>query len=79
LKKILFDINLSEGVKIGFYIKSLFVDLGMGFFLIRFDSRTGFEDVLKGGPWFIGEHFLSLKPWVPNFRASEASVSSVAI
>jgi hypothetical protein len=29
------------------------VDIGMGFFLIRFDSRSGFEEVLKGGPWFI--------------------------
>uniref|UniRef100_A0A2N9GVI8 Reverse transcriptase domain-containing protein n=1 Tax=Fagus sylvatica TaxID=28930 RepID=A0A2N9GVI8_FAGSY len=55
------------------------VDLGLGFFLIRFESKEGFEDVLKGGPWFIGEHFLSLRPWVPNFRASEASVSSVAV
>ena len=55
------------------------VDLGLGFFLIRFDSQSGFEDVLKGGPWFIGEHFLSLRPWVPNFRASEASVKTVAI
>ena len=26
------------------------VDLGEGFFLIRFDSRTNFEEVLKGGP-----------------------------
>ena len=25
-------------------------DLGEGFFLIRFDSRTNFEEVLKGGP-----------------------------
>ena len=55
------------------------VDLGEGFFLIRFESRTSFEEVLKGGPWFIGEHFLSLRPWTPNFRASEASVSSVAV
>uniref|UniRef100_A0A2N9EGI5 DUF4283 domain-containing protein n=1 Tax=Fagus sylvatica TaxID=28930 RepID=A0A2N9EGI5_FAGSY len=55
------------------------VDLGLGFFLIKFDSMAGFEEVLKGGPWFIGEHFLSLRPWVPNFRASEASVSSIAV
>ncbi len=55
------------------------VDIGMGFFLVKFDSKSGFEEVLKGGPWFIGEHYLSLRPWVPNFRASEASVSSVAI
>uniref|UniRef100_A0A2N9G3W3 CCHC-type domain-containing protein n=1 Tax=Fagus sylvatica TaxID=28930 RepID=A0A2N9G3W3_FAGSY len=55
------------------------VDLGLGFFLIRFETKEGFEEVLKGGPWFIGEHFLSLRPWVPNFRASEASVSSIAV
>jgi hypothetical protein len=55
------------------------VDHGLGFFLIRFESKEGFEEVLKGGPWFIGEHFLSLRPWVPNFRASEASVSSIAV
>ena len=55
------------------------VDIGMSFFLIKFDSRSGFEEVLKGGLWFIGEHYLSLRPWVPNFRASEASVSPVAI
>ena len=56
-----------------------YVDLGLGFFLIRFESKEGFEDVLKGGPWFIREHFLSLRLWVPNFRASEDTVSSVAV
>jgi hypothetical protein len=56
-----------------------YVDLSLGFFLIRFDFQSGFEDVLKRGPWFIGEHFLSLRQWVPNFCASEASVKIVAI
>jgi hypothetical protein len=55
------------------------VDLGLGFFLVRFDSCDGFEHVLKAGPWFVGDYFLSLRPWVPDFRASEAAVSSVAI
>jgi hypothetical protein len=55
------------------------VDLGLGFFLVRFDSCDGFEHVLKAGPWFVGDYFLSLRPWVPDFRASEAIVSSVAI
>ena len=55
------------------------VDLGTGFFLIRFNLRSRFENVLKGGPWFIGERFLSLRSWVLNFQASETSVSSVAV
>ena len=56
-----------------------FVDLGLGFFLVKFESRKDFEEVLRNGPWFIGEHFLSIRPWVPDFRASEASVSSVVV
>ena len=49
------------------------------FFLVRFDSCDGFKHVLKAGPWFVGDYFLSLRPWVPDFRASEVAISSVAI
>uniref|UniRef100_A0A2N9GX50 CCHC-type domain-containing protein n=1 Tax=Fagus sylvatica TaxID=28930 RepID=A0A2N9GX50_FAGSY len=54
------------------------VDLGLGFFLVKLDLADDFDRILKGGPWFIGEHFLSLRPWVPDFRPSEASVNTVA-
>ena len=46
---------------------------------MRFDSCDGFKHVLKAGPWFVGDYFLSLRPWVPDFRASEVAISSVAI
>uniref|UniRef100_A0A2N9GZ20 DUF4283 domain-containing protein n=1 Tax=Fagus sylvatica TaxID=28930 RepID=A0A2N9GZ20_FAGSY len=46
---------------------------------VKFENRDDFEDVLRNGPWFIGETFLSIRPWVPDFRASDASVSSVAV
>jgi hypothetical protein len=55
------------------------VDLGLGFFLVKLDLTDDFDRILKGGPWFIGEHFLSLRPWVPDFRPSEASVNTVAV
>ena len=29
---------------------------------MKFDSKDDFEGVLKGGPWFRGDHFLSLRP-----------------
>ena len=32
----------------------------------------------RGGPWFVGEHFLAIKPWEPYFKASEAKLSSVS-
>ncbi|XP_075651225.1 uncharacterized protein LOC142621755 [Castanea sativa] len=55
------------------------VDLGKDFFLVRFRLKEDLDKVLKGGPWYIGEHFLTLRPWVPNFRPSMASISSVAV
>ncbi|XP_023928120.1 uncharacterized protein LOC112039475 [Quercus suber] len=55
------------------------VDLGKDFFLVRFELKEDLDKVLKGGPWFIGEHFLTIRPWVPNFRPSTASLTSVAV
>ncbi|XP_023887142.1 uncharacterized protein LOC111999250 [Quercus suber] len=55
------------------------VDLGKDFFLIKFYDNGDSDKVLRGGPWFIGEHFLAIKPWEPYFRASESSFSSVAV
>ena len=31
------------------------IDLGHDFFLIKFDCLNDLENVLKGGPWFIGQ------------------------
>jgi len=55
------------------------VTLGRSFFLIRFSSSDDFDKVLQGGPWFIGEYFLAIKPWEPYFKAFEAKLISVAV
>nr|POF05802.1 uncharacterized protein CFP56_44105 [Quercus suber] len=55
------------------------VDLSNGFFLIRFYSKEDLNSVLKRGPWFVGDHFLSLRPWEPFFKPSSANISLVAV
>ena len=55
------------------------VDLGCGFFLVRFYSKEDLETVLMRGPWFIGDHFLSIRPWEPFFKPSTANVSLIAV
>nr|POE45676.1 uncharacterized protein CFP56_05566 [Quercus suber] len=55
------------------------VDLGHGFFLIRLSLKEDYEAVLSKGPWFIGEHFLSIRPWEPDFRPALANVTSIAV
>ena len=55
------------------------IDLGNDFFLIKFELQTDLEVVLKGGPWFVGQQFLAIRKWEPEFKAEEASLSSVAV
>ena len=55
------------------------IDLGHDFFLIKFECKEDIDKVLKGGPWFIGQQFLTIRLWEPEFKASEASFSSVAV
>ena len=55
------------------------IDLGKDFFLVRFLVKEDHDVVLKNRPWFIGENFLSIRPWEPNFKPAMAVVSSIAI
>ena len=55
------------------------VDLGHGFFLTRLSLGEDYENVLRKGPWFIGDHFLSIRPWELDFKPTLASVSSIAV
>ena len=55
------------------------VDLEHGFFLTRLSLREDFENALKKVPWFIGDHFLSVRPWEPDFKPDSANVSSIAV
>ena len=55
------------------------VNLGHDFFLIKFSDDSDYDKVLRGDPWFIGEHFLAIKPWEPYFKALEATFSVVVV
>lgn len=55
------------------------IDLGYGFFFIEFSLKKDHARVLKGGPWFVGGHYLSIRGWEPNFRPKNANLSSVAV
>lgn len=54
-----------------------YVDLGHGFFLTRLSLKEDFEKIMKKGPWFIGDHFLSLRPWELNFKRALTNISSI--
>ena len=55
------------------------IDLGHGFFLIKFSLNEDHTKVLKGGPWFVVGHYLSIRGWELNFRLETANLSSIAV
>nr|POE65572.1 hypothetical protein CFP56_57451 [Quercus suber] len=55
------------------------VDLSKDFFLIKFSAEADYDKGLRGGPWFVGGHFLAMRQWQPYFKASKASFNLVAV
>ena len=55
------------------------IDLGYDYFLVKFELPEDVDSILSGGPWFIGQHFLAIRQWEPEFKASTATLSSVAV
>ena len=55
------------------------IDLGLDYYIVNFEKSLDMDNVLKGGPWFIGQQFLAIRQWEPGFKASTAEFSSVAV
>ena len=47
--------------------------------MVRFSLEEDHASMLEKGPWFIGENFLSIRPWEPNFKPSTTSMTSIAV
>ena len=55
------------------------IDLRFDCFLIKFELSEDADNILKGGCWFIGQHFLAIRQWEPKFQASSATLSFVVV
>ncbi|GLT40485.1 hypothetical protein SLA2020_146200 [Shorea laevis] len=49
-----------------------FIDLGLDFFLVRFQVPEDLNRVIFGGPWFVGPYYLTIRRWEPNFDPAKA-------
>lgn len=54
-------------------------DLGHGFLVMKFYQREDRNRVLRDGPWFVNQQFLTICTWKPYFCPAKASFSSVAV
>ena len=44
------------------------MDVGNGYFMVKFDNHEDREKVIKDGPWMINDHYLALKKWPLDFN-----------
>lgn len=55
------------------------VDIGHGFYMVKFDMEADREKAISGGPWMIFDHYLTVRPWVPDFISSEVKISKTLV
>ncbi|CAL5414966.1 unnamed protein product [Camellia sinensis] len=55
------------------------IDLGNNYFLFKFSSQEDCAHVYSGGPWVILDHYLTVRKWEPDFKASEAFETTTAV
>lgn len=48
------------------------INLENDFFLIKFKVQEDVDKVLKRGRWFIGQQFLTIRLWEPEFKVATA-------
>ena len=55
------------------------IDLGLDYFLVNFEQLADMDNILKGGLWFIGQQFQTIRQWESEFKASSVVFTSVAV
>ena len=56
-----------------------FIDIGYGFFIMRFDETKDYHHALMDGPWFVGDQYLHVQAWEANFHPHTAKISTTAV
>ncbi|XP_020206144.1 uncharacterized protein LOC109791283 [Cajanus cajan] len=55
------------------------MDVGNGFFVVKFEEESAREKVMTGGPWMIFDHYLSVQRWEPDFVSPSTQVNKTLV
>ncbi|XVF19766.1 hypothetical protein REPUB_Repub11eG0139100 [Reevesia pubescens] len=55
------------------------INLGYGFYVVKFENMEDRIKVMTGGPWKIMDHYLTVQRWQPYFRPSCGKIGSTAV
>ena len=51
------------------------IDIKHDYYVTRFSNVEDYEHVMTHGPWMIGDNYLVIREWVPNFVPEEDSIT----
>lgn len=55
------------------------MDVGNGFFMVKFDSEEDRTVVINGGPWLIFDRILAVRVWTPDYVADLAVIDRTLV
>ncbi|MCH88546.1 hypothetical protein A2U01_0009436, partial [Trifolium medium] len=55
------------------------MDIGHGFFMVKFDLEASREKVINGGPWMIFDHCVAIRPWTTDFISSQVKINKTLV
>ena len=53
------------------------IDIGCEYYVTRFTNLEDYDHVLTNGPWMIGDNYLVIREWVPNFVPEEDHITKL--
>ncbi|KAL7206159.1 hypothetical protein ACSBR2_018967 [Camellia fascicularis] len=55
------------------------LDIGNGFFIVKFEVMEDYSKVFTGGPWVVMDRYVTVQKWQPDFKSDEAEEDTTAI
>ena len=53
------------------------IDIGCEYYVTRFTNMEDYDHVMTNGPWMIGDNYLVIREWVPNFVPEEDHITKL--
>ena len=53
------------------------IDIGCDYYVTRFTNMEDYDHVMTNGPWMIGDNYLVIREWVPNFVPEEDKITKL--
>lgn len=55
------------------------IDLSNGYYLIAFSYEDDKRITMENDPWFIYDHYLTIKDWCPNFQSEKDYIDEIVV